>query len=70
MPSQISKKNNRWLSQGAGSKFSATNYGTSTIPEESNIPYNALAKKKTKKSIEREMAKENKFRALDAFAMW
>ena len=71
MPSQVSKKNNRWLSQGAtGGKFAATTYGApSTIPEE-NIPYNTLAKKKTKRSIERDMEKDNKFRALDAWGMW
>ena len=71
MPSQVSKKN-RWLSQGGmGSKFAATSYGapTSTIEEE-NIPYNTLAKKKTKKTIEREMGKDNRFRALNAWEIW
>ena len=61
MPSQVSKKNS-WLSKGAGNKFAATTYGTSTIPEE-DIPDNALAKKK--KNL-----KADKFRALDTFGMW
>lgn len=71
MPSQVSSKKNRWLSGGMGGKFAATSYGapTSTIEEE-NIPFNTLAKKKTKKTIEREMGKDNRFRALNAWEIW
>lgn len=34
------------------------------------MPYNTFAKKKTKKSIERELAKGDRLRALNAWEMW